>query len=157
MTANHGAIGAHFALPTTEAEFALGDTTFGADGTEWMYVQAGAAIDQYSWVAVDENFQAVEGTTALAEVQHRICFAQVAFADDDFGWVASKGSNINVLIPDSISADGVLFTSSTAGMLTDATSGARLLGVTIVTGLSTAGNTEIMATFPHWVSTGTTD
>lgn len=157
MTANHGAIGADFDLPTAAANFALGDTTFGADGTCWVYVQASGAITQYDAVAIDEDYQAAALTTALAAAKHLIGFAQVAFADNEYGWVATRGSNINVRVSTSVTADTVLWTSSTAGAVTNATAGSKLLGVTVVTALSTAGNVEIIATYPIFSSAGSTD
>lgn len=137
--------------PTTQ-EWVLGTTAPGTDNSEWVYVQASGAITQYDWVAIDENFQAAAGTKALADAGHQVGFAQVAFADNDYGWIATKGTNISVRAAASCAADTILYTSGTAGVLDDAsTSQTEIKGVTAVTAASAGGitNVEVIATYPH--------
>lgn len=133
-------------------EFALGTRVTATDGSNWVYVQAGAAITQYSWVAIDENFQAVMGTKALADAGHGVGFAQVAFADNDFGWVCVNASgNINVRVLAACAADVQLYTSGTAGALDDTSASQTLIrGVVIVaTGVTaTASTREAIAVYP---------
>lgn len=139
------------------AEFALGTTAIASDGSEWQYVQAGAAITIYSWVAIDENFQAVMGTKALADVGHGVGFAQVAFADNDLGWVCIKaGGNINVRLLNSCAADVQLYTSGTAGILDDTSASQTLIRgvVAVVAASNTAvGYREAIAIYPSATAT----
>lgn len=137
------------------AEFALGTTTPATDGQEYMYVQAGEAISQYDCVAIDENYQAVKMTKALADAGHRPGFAQVAFSDNDLGWVAVQGSNISVNVLASCAADVQLYTTGTAGSLDD-TSGSQtaIRGVVLVTAATTTASTrECIAVNPSATAT----
>lgn len=137
------------------AEFALGTRVTATDGSEWVYVQAGEAISQYMWVAIDENFQAVKGTKALADAGHEVGFAQVGFSDNDMGWVCVHGKNITVTVLASCAADVQLYTSGTAGKLDD-TSGSQTLirGVVLVTAATnTASNRECIAIYPSATAT----
>lgn len=138
------------------AEYALGTTAEGTDGSRWCYVQAGAAITQYSWVAIDENFQAVMGTKALADVGHQVGFAQIAFADNDMGWVCVHGpGNITVRALASCAADVQLYTSATAGALDDTSASQTLIrGVVLVTAATnTASSRECIAVYPSATAT----
>ena len=119
-----------------------------------MYVQASGAIDQYDCVLIDEDFQAAASLHANAGASHLVGFAQVAFEDNDYGWVALQGSNISVNVTDNATADAQLYFSSTAGTLnTLATQGAgtayvALDGVVVVAAASGGGASEIIATYP---------
>lgn len=140
------------------AKFALGTSILGSDGSRWVYVQAGAAITQYFTVAIDENFQAVHITSTLAKAGHGVGFAQVAFADNDFGWVCThSGGNISVRVAAACAPDVQLYTTATAGVLDDtATTTACLLrGVVIVLiGLTASASTrEAIATYPSATAT----
>ncbi len=120
---------------TTEAaEHAPGTRIAGSDGTEWVYVQAGGAIARYDYVTVDETFQAAAGTKKAVDDGHEIAIAQTAFADDAYGWVATRGQGkalkLNVLA--NCAADAALYTSAQAGKLDDdSTSQTRVEGVVI--------------------------
>lgn len=143
MTESYGKIGARFDTPTTAQEFKLGECNYGSDGTEWVYVQANGAIDQYDAVAIDENFQAAALTKALADAGHTVGVAQATFADNEYGWVACKGSNVQVNVLASCAADTQLYTSGTAGHLDDtATSQTAIDGIVIVTAASATAQSE---------------
>jgi hypothetical protein len=143
-------VGANFSRVTTDAEFAVGDYTQGNDGSAWMYVQANGAITQYDWVGVDENFQAGALTAAMAGDGWSVGVAQIAFADNEYGWVAVKGHNITARVGASCAADVVLYTTATAGVLDDAT-GTRIDGVVAVTANSATSiaSTEVLMTYPR--------
>ena len=147
-----GLLGPGFTQLDTDAKHTLGTVVKGTDGTEWCYVQANGAITQYNYVCIDENYQAVKGTTALVKVGHKIAFAQVAFADNDYGWVALGGSNISCLVATSCAADVTLWTTATAGVLDDATGTAlaKIQGVMAVAAVDTAAATEVIASYPHY-------
>lgn len=138
--------------PQENMDFQLGDFVYGADGTKWMFVQASGAITQYDWVGIDENMQAASLTKAMADDGFFIGVAQVAFADNDGGWVAVAGANINGAVLASCAADVGLFTSATAGHLDDTSaSQTKIDGVVAVAANATASatNTEVMMTFPR--------
>lgn len=137
------------------AKFALGTVVNGTDRTQWTYVQAGAAIGQYDWVAIDENFQAVKGTKALADAGHQVGFAQVAFADNDMGWVCTSGANITVNTLASCAADVQLYTSGTAGSLDDTSASQTLIRgvVQVAAATASAKPRECLAVYPSATAT----
>jgi hypothetical protein len=146
------------ATPTT-AQFGLGQCAKGADSTEWVYVQASGVIRQYDVVAIDEDFTARAVTSALAGAGHKAGFAQVAFADNDFGWIATRGSNIQINAASSCAADALLYVGSTglsAGVVDDASLTGRvtLQGVVLVTAnaSSTTTGLECIATCPIFLN-----
>lgn len=139
------------------AEFALGTKVNATDGSEWVYVQAGAAITIYSCVTIDENFQAVMCTKALVDAGHSIGFNQVAFADNDMGWVCTHANgNINVRLFTSCAADVQLYTTGTAGILDDTSASQTLIRgcVAVVAASATAvGYREAIAVYPSGTAT----
>ncbi|MBF0311512.1 MAG: hypothetical protein HQL56_18530 [Magnetococcales bacterium] len=132
-------------------DFPLGTTVAGTDGTRWMFVHAAGAITQYQVVGIDENFEASPLTKAMADDGWFIGFAQIAFADNDFGWVAIEGSNIKGKCLANCALDVSLYTSATAGSLDDAsTSQTKIDGVVAVSAVgSTAAAVTLIATGPR--------
>jgi len=129
--------------------FRLGKCVTTTEGGKYMYVHASAAIAQYDAVGIDENFEAAPLTKAMADDGWMVGFAQVALADNDFGWVASQGSDIGCNLLISCAADVALYTSATAGSLDDAsTSQTKIDGVVAVTTITAATSAEIIATYP---------
>jgi hypothetical protein len=99
-------------------QFKLGTRIFADDGQEYVYVHASGAITQYYWVGIDEDWEAAMLTDAMAQDGWMIGVAQVAFSDNDFGWVAVRGANLRgSAIYEASTADVQLFTSATAGLL----------------------------------------
>ena len=148
--ATSGCLGVDFTATPTSAEFDLGTTVAGTDGSEWVYVQANGAIAQYDAVGVDENYQAAALTKAMADDGWFVGAAQVAFADNDYGWVCVKGSNVSVNLLTLCAADVALYTSGTAGKLDDTSSSqTKVDGVVAVTGGVTGTTaTEVIMTHP---------
>lgn len=132
----------------TEAKFALMTTSPYTDGGTVMYVQASGAIDQYDFVSIDENGQATALANAGGAAGHMLGCAQVAFADNDYGWVFIEGANFNGNGLASCAADTEsLWTTGTAGHIDDATSAGavRLNGVVFVTAVAAAAtNREVI-------------
>lgn len=161
--ATGGTIGVNFSETTAgtttngqNARFRLGQTVLGSDGSRWVYVQAGEAITQYMAVAIDEDYQAVKLTKTLADAGHQVGFAQVGFADNDFGWVCVHGpGNITVRVLASCAADVQLYTSGTAGVLDDTSASQNLIrGVVLVVAASaTVSNREAIAVYPSSTAT----
>lgn len=148
-----GTLGADLTHTSDEAGFALGTTVKGNDGTEWVYVQASGAITQYDCVAIDESFQAAAMTKALADAGHQVGFAQVAFADNDYGWVAIRGADIGCRLKTACAADVALYTTASAGMLDDTSASQTLINGAVAVAVSSSSGeaVEIIARWP-WSS-----
>jgi hypothetical protein len=129
----------------------LGTRVQASDSQEYMYVLAGSAITQYQVVGVDENYSAYPLTKAMADDGWHIGAAQVAFASGDYGWVATRGSNVTIKVLGACAADVALYTSGTAGSLDDATSSqTKIDGIVLVTAAATAASSrECIMTFPR--------
>ena len=101
--------------------YALGQTTLGTDGTQWVFVVAtGGAITQYDLVGIDENFVAQPLTIVNAMAGYRVGAAQVAFTSGYYGWVVINGSNISVRAAGACAKDAVLYITATPGVVDDA-------------------------------------
>ena len=147
-------------------QFKLGTKVNTTDGGTYMYVHASAAITQYDCVAIDENFEATP-VTAVQALDGWFCgFAQVAFSDNDFGWVAISGSNINCSIITGVAADttlGVPMTSLalTAGSLINykTSHSVRVAGIVGVAASATSVSVtpEIIATSPRFAGQALVD
>ena len=135
-----------FTGTTTDGENApipLGTYAEGPDNQLYVFVQAGEAISTTTKecfaLGIDENFQALKLTKALAVAGHKVAFApQVALADNAFFWAICRGSNFNIRVAASCAADITLWTTATAGRLDD-TSGAShvaVFGVVLVVAAS---------------------
>ncbi len=96
------------------AEHAPGTRVAGNDGTEWLYVRAGGKIARHDYVTVDEGFKAKAGTKGAVDDGHVVAVAQTAFADKQYGWVATcgQGANVKVNVGANCAADRALYTSA---------------------------------------------
>ncbi|MCR4339648.1 MAG: hypothetical protein NUW01_07150 [Gemmatimonadaceae bacterium] len=114
-----GSLGIDYTLTPTTADFTVGQTSRGSDGTIWMYVHANGAISQYDFVTIDQDGEAVPLVSGNAASGYRIGCAQVAFADNDYGWVVITAlGGIN----------GKIITGATAGTKLFATSLTTIAG-----------------------------
>jgi hypothetical protein len=103
---------------------AVGSSTEG----EFVFVQADGAIDQYAFVKIEQDGQAAMLTTTNAGSQGLLVgVAQVAFADNEYGWVwvgglngGGVGSGIRGKVAASYVAKANLNTTATAGVADDA-------------------------------------
>jgi hypothetical protein len=155
------------------AEFPLGTRVTGPDGTEYVYVQAGEAITTAvtspNAVAIDENYQAMLMTTALALVNHELGFAPIGSSievipDNSFFWARVSGSNFNARVSASAAADTYLRTTITAGRLGTASTASAVVfyGAVLVVAASastSAGNSvrEVLVTKPRAIRQGNTN
>lgn len=147
-----GAIGIDLTATPTTAEQTLGTRKTATDGQEYIYIQASGAITQYDCVGIDENYQCAAITKTIVDDGWMIGFAQVAFDDNDYGWVAIKGSNMSVRVRASCAADVALYTTASAGVLDDTSaSQTKIEGIVLVAaGTSAAVSArELIATFPR--------
>lgn len=143
-------LGINFTREDSTQNYALGTIVNGTDGTMWQYVEFGSAVAQYEWVAIDENNLALVGTSALADVFHRIGIAQTTFTSAQYGWVVVNGTNVTATFDGTAAVDIQLYTSATAGNFSDITSGAEIEGITLVTAVSTQSQTaEVILNWPH--------
>jgi hypothetical protein len=134
------------------------------DGTQYLLVQAGAAITASTKapnaVAIDEDYQAVLMTTALASAGHRLGFAPIGtgiplIPDNEFFWARVSGSNFNARVVIDTAADTYLRTSATAGRLGAGSTASAVyfpaVIVTVASGSTSAGNTVREVLFPAGV------
>lgn len=150
-------VGANLGSTSTEQLFALGTRVIGDNGTEWLYVKAGSAVTQYDVVAINSSYSAVPVTSTLAGQGITPGFAQIAFAANDYGWVALKGaSGLRVRTGASTVKDSLLYVGTTglsAGQVgsTSATGRVALNGVvTVATAASAGVKPAIIATSPFF-------
>lgn len=148
--ATSNVLGVRLAATSTTQEHELGTRVQATDGGTLVYVQANGAVAIYDVVGIDENFQAAPVDSTMAGDGWYVGFAQVAFADNEYGWVYLTGSNINANVAAGCAADVALYTSATAGTLDDASSnGTKIDGVVAVTAKTTsAAFVEVIATWP---------
>ena len=102
----------------SDAEFDEG--TYGATETkEYIFVEASGAIDQYDVVVISESGSAAALTRSNDAYGDRAGVAQVAIADDDFGWVQVTGA-CTANAKASCAANAKVYSSATAGHIDDA-------------------------------------
>jgi len=148
-------VGIDTSTTSTYARFSLGVTIMGDNGTTWMYVKAGSAITKYDCVAINSSFSAVPATSTLAGQGITPGFAQVAFANAEYGWVALRGaSGLKIRTAASTVKDSKLYigtTGNSAGVVGSTSgTGSNLLNgvVTIATAASATVYPGIIATNP---------
>jgi hypothetical protein len=142
-------LGVDFTATPTTAAFDVG-TRCNSPDAEYVYVHASGNITAGDAVAIDEDFEAAALTKSLADVGHTIGFAQVAFTDNDYGWVALRGRSINCRLASACALDVALFTTGTAGVLDDiSTSQTKIQGVRSVTTITNGAASEIIANYPQ--------
>jgi len=94
------------------------------DDAVWQYVHANGSIAQYNLVTLDADFEAADGTTTTSGARPTRCgIAQVAFANDEYGWVVigpfpeSAGFKVNAAAL--CAANVKLYTTATDGVVDD--------------------------------------
>lgn len=153
MTEIYKPVGADPTVTSTTLDWKLGQIAEGVDNRKWVYCQASGAIVVNAAVGIDEDFQATELTTTTAAAAHLIGWAaDVAFADNEYGWITTSGTNFSGLIADNSSADTQLYTTATDGTLSTDSSTADPLavyGVVAVAVTSGGGASQLIATYPY--------
>lgn len=139
---------AYPALGSTDSSAAINTGTVVTldDGGMAVYVQAASALSQYNAVAIPASNIATNATTARVASTKRIGFAQVSIASGYYGWV-QLGGKVRVNVAASCLPAVGLYTTSTEGVLDDATvSGALVAGVvTEVTASAASALTAVAA------------
>lgn len=114
-------IGANLSQVDTTAGFALGTIVNLTDGGQAMYVKAStSALSTYAAVSIGMNGIATMLTTTNGATSPRVGFAQVSVATSAYGWV-QLGGQVLVNCAAQCAPNVPLFTTSTAGVLDDAT------------------------------------
>ena len=116
------------------------------DGGQAVYVQAASNLSQYNAVCIPATNIATNATTARVAATKRVGFAQVSIGSGQYGWV-QLGGKVRVVVSASCLPAVALYTTSTEGVLDDATvSGALVAGVvTEVTASATSAMTAVAA------------
>ena len=103
------------------AEHALGECVTGNLGCKYIYCQASGAITGDGYVCVvDDDFQAAMATNSNCVGGDRIGVPQMAVQDNYYFWLQIEGP-CNLRVAASAAADVGLATTTTAGVIDDAT------------------------------------
>ncbi|MEM9969521.1 MAG: hypothetical protein AAF762_00260 [Pseudomonadota bacterium] len=127
MTIGQNAVGAAFDVTTTRREHELGTRMRGPNGDEFVYTQADGAIAATDVVIITEAGQAdaIDTTNSASAIGTAVGVANVAFADNEYGWVQVRGAT-TANVGTSSAAGDKLNSTGTAGRLDDdGTSGAE--------------------------------
>lgn len=146
--ATSGLAGDNIASPSSTQRHALGTLTEGSGDTRFVYVQASGAISAGDLVTVSAAYQATRATIANAMTGLQLAVAQVAFADDDYGWVAISGNPLNVLVSATSTLNVAIYVGTTSGHISTTAGSATLAGIA----LQTASTTAAVSTFTAVVS-----
>lgn len=150
-------IGAKFtSTDGTTASFAVGTRVPGTNGGEWIYVLANGAISNGDLVAISSAGTGTRATAALAATGSELAFAQCAFADLEYGWVAINGAPMTVQVSATSTLQAVLYVATTSGKLSTTASSGTLAGIALLTASTTAVASTYLAivTWPKCVGAG---
>jgi hypothetical protein len=113
---------------TTDQRFQLGTIVCGSDSSgsysaEYMYVRANGAVAQYACGEIDAtyDFTDLSSSDVTAGTEPMMAgVAQVAFADNEFGWVVISGSGtVLCTTGGSAAADVRMYLTISDGILDD--------------------------------------
>lgn len=149
-------IGVNLTDSTTDKKFGVGTVVELSDGGRAVYVSAASTISTYNAVVVDADGGAVPVTTTNAATSKRLAFAQTSIASGYFGWV-QVGGKVNVTLAANCAPNVPLYTTSTGGVLDDATvSGGLALGIVAQTSISNATAVTCVCALGAMIGTGAT-
>lgn len=139
---------------TSACNYGAGESHFGAGGSEYVYAQSAAALNQGAMVAVSGGsiLTGVTGAlmgTASATLPVRYGFVQTAFAASSWGFVMVRGAKVLVRVQGSPAPQNVLYTTDTSGELSVTTATAsqfQIFGVQMESSVSASGSTASVAT-----------
>lgn len=125
--------------------FAVGTRRVANDGV-YQYVHANGAIAQYAMVKIDDDFEAAEGTTTLLPNTEpaKVGIAQVAFADNDYGWVFVGPGLATCKVAALCAQDVKLYTTATPGVVDDAST-TLINGLKLITTVVGASSVPVEA------------
>jgi hypothetical protein len=126
-------IGARLNATETEASHKLGTQASAQDGTIFQYVQANGAISASDLVTITQAGQCEKATIANAMLGQQLGVAQIAFADNEYGWVAVKGNPLSVNVSATSTLNVALYVGTTSGHVSTTAGSATLAGVAFLT------------------------
>ena len=136
---------------------ALLTKVLGSYDTEWLFVVANGAVSAGDCVTVNASGTCTRATTAGPQTStNTIAFAQNAFADTDYGWVAVKGKNLTIAVSATTASATVLYIATTSGKLSTTSASATLAGIQLANASATATTTTTTGnlTWPRCISVG---
>ena len=149
-----GRIGIDITNLTSAANYGVGETHWGANGSEFVYAQSSGAHSQGVLVGLNANgtMTAVTGAilgTSSNTISPRLAFVQTAFASSQFGFVQVRGAKVLIRIAGAGSVGAPLYTTDTAGTLSVSSASAsqfQVFGVNLESSVSASGATATVAT-----------
>lgn len=126
-------LGARLNAAETDASHALGTMVEANDGTLFVYVQADGAISASDLLTIDQAYQATRATIANAMTGLRLGVAQIAFADNEYGWVAVSGNPLSVNVSATSTLNVALYIGTTSGHVSTTAGSATLAGIAFLT------------------------
>jgi hypothetical protein len=145
--------GTNFAEDSSTASFAVGTCGTGSEGTDWVYVVAATTIAANDVCVYSGSHSASPITTANSAGATGIGVAAAGgITSGSYGWLCRGGSgpNVKVNVLANCGADRLLFTTTTAGSLDDASvAGSELEGIVLETSAATAGAWLAQIHFPR--------
>ncbi len=102
---------------SSTAEFKLGTRARGSDNTVFVYVVSSGSLALGALAAIDEDNVARGGNTTTCTGANRPGWPQVAFATDQYGWVAIQGNQLYGKQKDGTAANAQLYTSTSVGIM----------------------------------------
>lgn len=150
-----GAIGVNFNAVDSTQVWGLGEIKRGNDGTEWIYVKCNSVtITKHDVCVINENFVAEPITTTNGAAGHQVAVANgVAAVPGNYLWLNRGGSGTYVKVRAATLCvpDALLYTTATAGVLDDASTGNVAVEGIVIT--STVGSvtaaTGAIISFPR--------
>ncbi len=139
----------------TTASFDVGTRIESANG-EWIYMLANGAVSAGDLVAINSSGTGTRATATLAATGSELAFAQYAFADTEYGWVAKNGNPLTVQVSATSTLQAVLYVATTSGKLSTTASSGTLAGIALLTASTTAVAASYLAivTWPKCVGAG---
>jgi len=140
------AAGIDFAETSTVPLFELGTMVWGQGGKAYVYCQAAGAITGDGYVVtISEAFQAAELTSSNDALGDKVGVVDVAFADDDYGFVQVYGP-CGIRTEQDAAANARLAATSDAGQVDDASTVGTLYIEGMVLGTATGGADAVNTT-----------
>lgn len=128
-----GLAGANLNATTTDQLLSLGTVCTAQNNTRWTYVQADGAISAGDLVTIDDAGQATRATIAAAMSGDVLAFAQIAFADNEYGFVAVSGNPVTANVSATSTLNVAIYIGTTSGHISTTASSATLAGVALMT------------------------
>lgn len=146
-----GVVGFDTTSPTTNSSAALGDTEWGLDGNQYIYVRAAEAITAFSLCLIsDTGAGTITMTTGGAStVPRQYCVPQVAFANAEYGWAVRMGRSFTIRTGAAAAAGAKLYTHATPGTVDDVSASQTLIqGLQLTVLAGSATTTTASASIP---------